>query len=49
MGLCVFPYLSHPVSGRVLGFDLDDDFRDRLIEHTARLFAQGVRAEASER
>jgi AcrR family transcriptional regulator len=44
MGLCVFPFLSHPVSGRVLGIQLDDEFRDRLIEHTVELFSRGVRA-----
>ena len=47
MGLCVFPYLSHPISGRVLGFELDDDFRDRLTEHTLRLLAQGLRPRES--
>ena len=44
MGLCVFPYLSHPVSGPVLGVELDDGFRDRLIEHTVKLFARGAHA-----
>lgn len=44
MGLCVFPYLSHPISGPVLGIELDDDFRDRLIEHTVKLFARGALA-----
>jgi AcrR family transcriptional regulator len=45
MGLCVFPYLSHPVSGPVLDIELDEGFRDRLIEHTVKLFAHGVLAE----
>jgi AcrR family transcriptional regulator len=44
MGLCVFPFLSHPVSGRLLDIQLDDDFRDRLIEHTLALFSHGVSA-----
>ena len=42
MGLSVFPFLSQPVSGPVLGFELDDAFRDRLIEHTVKLFRSGV-------
>ena len=45
MGLCVFPYLSHPVSGPVLDIELDESFRDRLIEHTVKLFAHGALAE----
>jgi AcrR family transcriptional regulator len=45
MGLCVFPYLSHPVSGPVLDIELDESFRDRLIEHTVKLFARGALAE----
>jgi len=45
MGLCVFPYLSHPVSGPVLGVELDESFRDRLTEHTVKLIAHGVLAE----
>jgi AcrR family transcriptional regulator len=45
MGLCVFPYLSHPVSGPVLGVELDESFRDRLIEHTVKLIAHGTLAE----
>ena len=44
MGLCVFPYLSHPISGPVLGIELDDDFRDRLVEHTVRLLRAGLGA-----
>lgn len=42
MGLCVFPYLSHAVSGPLLGIELTDEFRDRLTEHTVRLLERGI-------
>ncbi|MEN8182684.1 MAG: TetR/AcrR family transcriptional regulator [Myxococcota bacterium] len=42
MGLSVFPFLSQPVSGPLLGFELDEAFRDRLILHTVKLFRNGV-------
>jgi AcrR family transcriptional regulator len=45
LGMCVFPYLSHPVTGRVLGYELDEAFQRRLTEHTARLYMDGARGE----
>ncbi len=42
IGAAVFPYLSHPVTGSVLGVELDEGFRDRLIAHTSRLFLEGA-------
>jgi AcrR family transcriptional regulator len=37
-GMGMVPYLMQPVAGRALGYELDDDFRDRLIAHVrARL------------
>ena len=48
-GMSVFPFLVHPVMGKVLGYELDDAFAKRLADHTTRLFLDGVRrrAEAS--
>ncbi len=42
-GMCVFPYLAHPVAGKVLGYELDQAFSERLIAHTTRLFFDGAR------
>jgi AcrR family transcriptional regulator len=43
LGMCVFPFLAHPVTGPVLGYELDEEFRNRLAEHTARLYLDGAR------
>jgi hypothetical protein len=45
-GMSVFPFLAHPLAGKVLGYELDADFAERLIEHTTRLFFDGARAHA---
>ena len=44
IGMCVFPFLGHPIGGAVFGYELDADFRERLVAHTQRLFLEGVRA-----
>jgi TetR/AcrR family transcriptional regulator len=44
IGLCVFPFLGHPIAGKVFGYELDADFKERLVAHTQRLFFEGVRA-----
>jgi len=46
-GLSAFPYLAGPLLGEMMGFELDDDFRDRLVEHNIQLIANGLRAPAS--
>jgi AcrR family transcriptional regulator len=43
IGMCAFPFLAHPLIGPVLGYELDEGFRQRLADHTARLFVEGVR------
>jgi TetR/AcrR family transcriptional regulator len=48
-GMCVFPYLAHPVAGKVLGYELDAAFSERLIAHTTRLFFDGARPRPEER
>jgi AcrR family transcriptional regulator len=43
-GMSIFPFLAHPIAGQVLGYELDAEFRERLIAHTTRLFFDGARA-----
>jgi TetR/AcrR family transcriptional regulator len=42
MSLCMFPFLARHVAGPVLGLKFDEDEIERLIAHTARLFAIGT-------
>ncbi|HKU17383.1 MAG TPA: CerR family C-terminal domain-containing protein [Steroidobacteraceae bacterium] len=42
MSLCMFPFLARAVAGPVLGLKFDDDEIERLVQHTARLFAVGA-------
>jgi len=44
IGMLVFPYLAAPVLGPVLGFELDDAFRDRLTAHVRGLLHSGLHA-----
>lgn len=43
VGMSVFPFLVHPILGEVFGYQLDAEFRDRLHQHTRRLFLDGAR------
>jgi AcrR family transcriptional regulator len=43
-GMCIFPFLAAPLAGKVLGYELDAAFSERLTEHTTRLFFDGARA-----
>jgi AcrR family transcriptional regulator len=43
IGMSVFPFLVHPVLGDVFGYGLDGEFRERLHQHTHRLFLDGAR------
>jgi TetR/AcrR family transcriptional regulator len=43
VSLCMFPFLSRPVTGPVLGLKLEGEELDRLIAHTAELFIAGIR------
>jgi TetR/AcrR family transcriptional regulator len=47
MSLCIFPFLARAVAGPVLGLKFDDEEIERLIAHTARLFAAGTALAAS--
>lgn len=42
IGLALFPFISLPVTRRVLGFDVDSANVGRLIDHTVALFYDGA-------
>jgi TetR/AcrR family transcriptional regulator len=44
MGMTVFPFLAFPIAREVFGFELNEDFRDRFVRHTVKLFQQGAAA-----
>jgi TetR/AcrR family transcriptional regulator len=44
LSLCVFPFVSLPITGPVLGFRPEGVELDRFISHTVRLFREGVAA-----
>jgi TetR/AcrR family transcriptional regulator len=46
VGGTVFPFLAFPVLGKLLGYQLDGDFAERLAAHTAKLFLEGARPRA---
>jgi TetR/AcrR family transcriptional regulator len=46
LSLCIFPFLARAVAGPVLGLKFDDDEIERLIVHTARLYAVGTSSAA---
>jgi AcrR family transcriptional regulator len=48
MSLCIFPFVARAVAGPVLGLKYDEEEMERLIAHTARLFAAGTTAASRE-
>jgi TetR/AcrR family transcriptional regulator len=44
LSLNVFPLISRPITGPVLGFKLESDDVERFIAHTTRLLFQGIGA-----
>jgi len=44
LSLCVFPFVSLPITGPVLGFRPEGAELDRFISHTAQLFRAGIAA-----
>ena len=44
LSMTAFPYLMAPVLGDLLGIELDDAFRERLVEHNLALITRGLRA-----
>jgi AcrR family transcriptional regulator len=49
LSLSAFPYLIGPVLGDQLGIELDEAFRERLIDHNLALVARGLRAREEDR
>ena len=42
LSLCMFPFLTRPVSSVALGLKYEGEELEQLIEHTARLFLGGI-------
>jgi TetR/AcrR family transcriptional regulator len=42
LGMGMVAYLLQPVAGPALGYELDGDFRDRMIAHVQALLARGL-------
>ena len=42
VGMCLFPFIAHPVLGPLLEFDLDESFAASYGDHVLELFAQGA-------
>jgi AcrR family transcriptional regulator len=42
LGMCVFPFIAHPVLGPLLEFNVDDTFAVDYGEHVLALFAHGA-------
>ena len=42
VSLAVFPFVAMPVTREVFGMRVKTDYLDRLVEHTQRVFLQGV-------
>lgn len=47
LGLALFPFISLPITSRVLGIELGEAGAERLVAHTLRVFLHGVAAEGS--
>ena len=44
MSLALFPFIALPVAQELFGIRMTDTFVTRLVEHSARLYCDGVRA-----
>jgi hypothetical protein len=42
MSMALFPFIALPVAEKVFGVRLTDAFTRRLVEHSTRLFYEGV-------
>lgn len=47
VGMTVFPFLAFPIAREVFGIELTEDFRDRLVAHTTKLFEEGAAAKGA--
>lgn len=41
LGMCIFPFIAHPVLGPLLGYELDEDFGEIYGNHAVDLFLRG--------
>jgi len=48
ISLGLFPFLALPVTSKVFGVRQDEEFLQRLIQHTSDVLARGIRAKESE-
>lgn len=48
LSLCMFPFLTKPVSEAALGLRYEGEGLEQLIEHTARLFLRGIEIDSQE-
>jgi hypothetical protein len=46
ISLGLFPFLALPLTSKVFGVRQDEEFLQRLIEHTSQLLARGIAAPA---
>ena len=46
VSLNMFPFISRPITGPLLGYTLEGEGVDRLIAHTTRLLFEGIGADA---
>jgi hypothetical protein len=42
LSLCMFPFLSKPVTSQVLGLKYEGEELEQLVAHTAELFLRGI-------
>ena len=42
IGMAAFPFIAYPVVSRVYGIQINEEFRERFIAHTAQLFLHGA-------
>ncbi len=42
LSLCLFPFISRPITGPVLGLQFDSSGLDRLFAHTTRVYLRGM-------
>jgi TetR/AcrR family transcriptional regulator len=49
MSLALFPFFALPVAEKIFGIRMTDAFTRRLVDHTARIFHEGVGAPARAR
>jgi hypothetical protein len=47
ISLGLFPFLALPVTSKVFGVRAEEEFLQRLIQHTSDVLARGIRAPAA--